>query len=289
MISITPRFSNNLAPRRCLAALCVVATTLVVSCGGQSSGTSNSNGQGQTPDGGGTASLAMAGAYQGSVNYSGIPYTSDFLSFLTPGGDWYGLYFLTTTTASVYPDIYFGKVAATSPSSATISNLKASQFGKAVTTGSATISGSSVSNYSISLAGINLAISQPTNFAPTAIATSTGIAGSWVGGLRDSQNTADPTMTLRFSADGTLTSTSSYALCPLNIRLTQVSESAHPYYTARLEIPRTSFCPRTPVTSATLDGIAFIHAAPPESGKTKRLEIIVVDASGSGISFRGDQ
>ena len=286
MTSSPPSMTNASARGRWAAALLLAAVTLLAACGGQSSGTAG-NGPQPGQNGSGDSSFAMSGAYQGSVTYLGVPYTSDFLSFLTPYGDWYGLYFLTTTSASVYPDIYTGKVFANSASSATIASLKASQFGKPVTTGSAEISGSSALNYKVSLTGINLANSQAASFSPNYIPTFTGINGVWEGGLRDSQNTADPTMNLSFSEDGT--STSSYAHCPLTIKLTQASGSAHAYFTARVEIPLTSFCPRTPITSALLEGIAFIHAAPPGSGKSRRLEIIAVDKTGSGISFRGDQ
>jgi len=286
MTSSPPLLTQHPARRRWAAALLLAAVSLLAACGGQSSGTAG-NGPQSGQNGSGDSSFAMSGAYQGSVTYLGVPYTSDFLSFLTPDGDWYGLYFLTTTSASVYPDIYTGKVFANSASSATIASLKASQFGKPVTTGSAEISGSSALNYNISLTGINLANSQAASFSPNHIPTLSGISGVWEGGLRDSQNTADPTMNLSFSEDGT--STSSYAHCPLNIKLTQASGSTHPYYMARVEIPLTSFCPRTPVISSVLEGIAFIHAAPPATGKSRRLEIIVVDGSGSGISFRGDK
>jgi hypothetical protein len=48
-------------------------------------------------------------------------------------------------------------------------------------------------------------------------------------------------------------------------------------------IPSTNNCARS---NTTLNGIAFVHA--PSAG-VKRLEIILTDNTGSGISFRGDQ
>ena len=208
---------------------CVVAGTLLSSCGGQSSSASN-NGGGDSPNAGGNgaASLAMAGAYQGSVTYTGNPFTSDFVSFLTPAGAWYGLYFLKTSDASVYPDIYTGTVAVTSTSSATISPLKASQF-NAVTSGSATISGSSSQSYHIDLSGISLANSQPASFSPTTITTLTGIGGNWVGDLKDSQSRADTNLNFGFSDAGTLTSGGSYATCALALQLTPQSTTNNPY------------------------------------------------------------
>ena len=234
----------------------------------------------------------MAGAYQSSVTYTGNAYTSDFVSFLTPAGAWYGLYFLKTSSASVYPDIYTGAVTATSASSASISPLKASQFGKTVTTGSATISGSSALSYHIDLSGINLANSQPASFSPNAIATLTGIAGSWVGDLKDSQSVADTGLTLGFSDAGTLTSGGSYATCVLGLQLTPQSLASKPYYSASLQISGDSTtCSRVSRNggnTVSMTGIGFIHESP-VSGKTKRLELILTDTTGSGISFRGDQ
>lgn len=283
---------SSLTPlRRWAAAFCLVAGTLLSSCGGQSSGTNTTSG-GQTNPGDGTAvSLAMAGAYQGSVTYVGNPYPSDFVSFLTPAGAWYGLYFLKTSSASVYPDIYTGTVTATSASSATISPLKASQFGKTVTTGSAAVSGSSALNYRIDLTGINLANSQPASFSPSAIATLTGIGGNWVGDLKDSQSVADTGLTLGFSEAGTLTSGGSYATCALTLQLTPQSAATNPYYAASLQISGdTTTCGRVSRNggnTVSMTGIGFIHAST-VSGK-KRLELILTDSTGSGISFRGDQ
>ena len=294
MTQIAKPTPNLATVRRWATAACLVAGTLLSSCGGQSSGTASTAGSGdlQTPGANNTASLAMAGAYQGSVTYTGNPYTSDFVSFLTPAGAWYGLYFLKTSNASVYPDIYTGSVAVTSTSSATISSLKASQFGKTVTTGSAAISGSSALSYRIDLSGINLANSQPASFSPNAIATLTGISGSWVGDLKDSQSIADTALTLGFSDAGTLTSGGSYATCTLALQLTAQSAASNPYYAANLQISGDSTtCSRVSRnggSTVSMTGIGFIHASP-VSGKTKRLELILTDSTGSGISFRGDQ
>jgi len=286
------RHQNLTTLGRWAAGSCLVVGTLLSSCGGQSSGTNTSGGGQINPGDGTTTSLAMTGAYRGNVTYVGNPYTSDFVSFLTPEGAWYGLYFLTTSSASVYPDIYTGALSVTSTSSATISPLKASQFGKAVTTGSAAITGSSALNYRIDLTGINLANSQPASFSPSAITTLTGIGGSWVGDLKDSQSVADTGLTLGFSDAGTLTSGGSYATCALALQLAPQSVSSKPYYTASLQISGdTTTCGRVSRNGGnalSMTGIGLIHASP-VVGKTKRLELILTDSTGSGISFRGDQ
>ncbi len=277
---------------------CVVAGTLLSSCGGQSSSASN-NGGGDSPNAGGNgaASLAMAGAYQGSL------YSSDFVSFLTPELSWYALYYLQTNPgASIYPDIYRGTLSNTTSTSASIASpgLTAFQFTthlvnsspSHLSTGSGSISGASATNYQIALSGITLTNNQANpNFSANAIPTYATLPGSWIGTLTDNLSAASADLTLTFSSSGALTNSASYAFCPLNLTLTAASGSANPYYIARLEIPVSTGCARTPPSSigaTVLSGIGFIHASP-VSGKTKRLELILTDSTGSGISFRGDQ
>ena len=286
----TKPFFTTAALRMWTVGCCLVVGALLVSCGGQSGGTISGDSQQQNSGGNNTFSLAMAGAYQGSVNYTGNPYTSDFVSFLTPAGAWYGLYFLKTSSASVYPDIYTGTVTTTSASSGTISPLKASQFVR-VSSGSATISGSSALAYHIDLSGISLANSQPASFSPSYIATLTGIGGSWVGDLKDSQSVADTALTFGFSDAGALTSGGSYGTCVLTLQLTLQSGTSRPYYDARLQISGdTTTCGRVHRNggnTVSMTGIGFIHDSPTTG--VKRLELILTDSTGSGISFRGDQ
>jgi hypothetical protein len=288
----TPAVCAPPALRPFVAGCALVAITLLSACGGQSSSTASTDDGVSQNSGGSTPTLAMAGAYKSDVTYVGNPYTSDFLSFLTPAGAWYGLYFLKTSAASVYPDIYTGTMTATTTSTGTISPLRASQFGKTVTTGSATVSGSTVLNYRVDLSGINLANNQPASFSPAAITTVTGIGGSWVGDLKDSQSVADTGLTLGFSNAGVLVSGGSYATCTLALQLTPQSTTSKPYYTADLQINGDSTtCGRVSRNGGnplSMSGIGFIHASP-VSGKTKRLELILLDSTGSGISFRGDQ
>jgi len=231
----------------------------------------------------------MAGAYQATVTYTGNPYSSDFLSFLTPSGKWYGLFFLTTSSASVYPDIYTGTVNAASTTSATVSPLTASQF-RGVTVGSAAISGSSSLAYQLDVSGISLANSEPASFSPSYIPTVTGIGGDWLGDLKDSQSVADTHLTFGFSDSGTLQRGGSYGFCTLALQLSPQSTTINSYYTATLQISGdTTNCRRVNRNGGadvSMTGIAFIHASP-LAGRTKRLEIILTDSTGSGISFRG--
>ena len=303
MTPSTPQCSGFPALRRWVAASCLMGGMLLASCGGQGSATTGSDSQ-QNSSGNNTVSLAMAGAYQGSLSSS--PSSSDFVSFLTPERVWYALYYLQTNpNTSIYPDIYRGVLSSTTSTSATIASpgLTAFQFSthlvnsspSHLSSGGGAISGASASNYQINLTGITLNNSQanPT-FSASAIASYAALPGSWSGTLTDNLSAANAGLTLTFNSAGLLTGTSpvdGYANCPLagHLTLTAASAVATPYYSARLEIPATTNCQRTPASSAAvLTGIGFIHDSPLQ-GKTKRLELILTDSTGSGISFRGDQ
>jgi hypothetical protein len=299
MISKTPRFSNNLAPRRCLAALCVVATTLVVSCGGQSSGTSNSNGNGngsgngpqQGQDAGGTASFAISGAYNAQI-LTGAASPSEFITFLTTEGRWYALYYLRNNQYDVYPDIYTGTVTPTSASSATVAFQATQGLSSQVNHGNANITGGSSSSFHLELAGLTMPISNSSTIDPQYLPTLEGIEDEWDGYLKDGKSNAEPAIKLKFSSTGDLISNSSYANCSLDLKLSLKSASNHPYYSADLSLGGdTTLCARVRQNEGTpvhMTGIGLIYKSP-AVGKTKRLELILTDSSGSGISFRGDQ
>ena len=291
----------NLATlRRWAAGTCLLVGTLLSSCGGQSSGIANPvTGDSLTAGGDNiTTSFAMAGAYKGTATGS----SSEFVSFLTPAPElnWYALYYLQTVlSTSIYPDIYRGTLSNTTSTSASIASpgLTAFQFRthlvnsspSHLSTGGGSISGASASNYQISLSDITLnnGLVNP-SFSASAITSYASLPGSWTGTLTDNQFGAYlPERTLVFDSAGTTSNQSAYPPCTLNLALTPAPVTSKPYFTARLEIPAATGCMRTPTSSTTvMTGIGFIHA--PSTGK-KRLELILTDSTGSGISFRGDQ
>lgn len=284
--------------RHWATAACLVAATLLSSCGGQSSGTNTVAGDSQNSGGNSnTASLAMAGAYKGTATGN----SSEFVSFVTPELAWYALYYLQTDlNASIYPDIYRGTLSNTSSTSASIASpgLTAFQFSthlvnsepSHLSTGGGSIFGASASNYQISLSGITLnsGLANP-SFSASAITSYATLPGSWRGKLTDNLSAASTDLTLTFNSAGKLTGaspTGGYANCPLTNNLTltaATAAAANSYYTAYLEIPAATGCQRT---LTVLTGIGFIHS--PSTG-VKRLELILTDSTGSGISFRGDQ
>lgn len=280
--------------RRWTAASCVVAGTLLSSCGGQSNGTGNTAGvDSQNPGGNSTASLAISGAYQGTAAGN----SSEFVGFVTPAQRLYVLYALQASDSNSYPILYTGSVQPLSATTAGVSDMTSFQYPNQLRLGSATVSGTSAAAYEMALsAGLSLAapIGNP-KFSANAIPTSSVAEGTWIGTWADGSDSPSVRINASVSLTGTpLTASASFGFCTgIALRLTPATDATtHPYFLAQAVIPGTNstgcYWIKNAPASATLTGIGFIHASP-ASGKTKRLELILTDTTGSGISFRGDQ
>lgn len=273
--------------RHWATAACLVAATLLSSCGGQSSGTAGNDVQ-QNSGGNNTASLAMVGAYKGTAAGN----TSEFVSFVTPSQQLYALYALQASDPNVYPIVYTGSIQAASATSATVPSLKSFQYQNNLRSGSASISGTSAAAHTMALSSLSIpTLNASPQFTATAIATTSNAQGVWAGTWADGLDGSIRTNTnLSVSQSGTsFTAQTGFGNCTsLALTLTPVSDApANPYFTAQADITAATGCLRTPTSSATvMTGIGFIHA--PSTG-VKRLELILTDTSGSGISFRGDQ
>ncbi|MDH4478977.1 MAG: hypothetical protein QE283_03775 [Rhodoferax sp.] len=296
MISKTPRFSDNLAPRRCLVALCVVATTLVVSCGGQSSGTSNSNsngnGQQQGQDGGGTASFTMSGAYSGTAAGN----ASEFVSFITPDQRLYALFALQIgdkEKLDVYPIIYTGSVNTTGNTSATVASLNSFQNQDNLRQGTAAISGTSATAHTLSLSNLYIpTLNANPQFNVLAAGATANAQGTWTGTWADGLNGAiarSVNLTLAGTFPGPYTAQTGFGSCTdMALTITRATDATTAlYFSAQVDIHPAINCRWSLTTTKTLTGIGFIHDSPVTP--KKRLELILTDTSGSGISFRGDQ
>lgn len=288
-----PRF-QNLTRRLGLQWACLAVACCLGACGGQSGAmTGQTTGSTTlTPGGSDSTSFALAGAYQGTL------YGSDFISFLTPGMDWYALYFLQTGFISgIYPDIYRGTLGSLGADSASIASpgLTAFQFKthstpsglSHLTAGGASITGASAGAYDLALTGITLSNNLVPRFSATAVATFAGIDGTWLGTWADALGDIQTNSTLTISGG---VANTGFGYCKtMSLALNAAAEStAHPYYLATLSIPPQTSCTRAPsgITPGVLSGIGFVHSA--SGGTGKRLELIVTDTTGSGISFRGD-
>jgi len=298
MTTSPPLLTQHPVRWRWAAALLLAAVTLLAACGGQSSGTAG-NGLQPGQNDSGDSSFAMSGAYKGTA----VGNSSEFVSFLTPAPElhWYGLYYLQADpTVSVYPDIYQGTLTKVTSNSASIASpaLTAFQFRthlvdsvpSHLTAGGGSIAGATATDFQITLSGITLANNQVNpHFNATSISSYSALPGTWVGTLTDNLSGANlPNRSLTFDQAGTLSSEELYPPCKLNLSLTSAPVTANPYYAARLEMPAKTGCLRTP-NSATmvLTGIGFIYDSP--IAAKKRLELILTDSTGSGISFRGDK
>ena len=286
------RHPNLTTLRRWAAASCLVAGTLLVSCGGQSSGTVNTVGGDSQNSGGNsnTASLAMAGAYKGTATGN----SSEFVSFVTPGQQLYVLYALQASDPNVYPIVYTGSIQTASAVSATVSGLKSFQYQNNLRSGTATVSGTSAAAHTMAFSSLYIpTLNASPQFTAAAMATTSNAQGVWVGTWADGLDGSIRTNTnLSIGLSGTsFTAQTGFGNCTsLALTLTPASDSpANPYFTAQVDITAATGCLRNPApsyTPTTLRGIGFIHA--PSSG-VKRLELILTDTTGSGISFRGDQ
>jgi len=288
-------FQSQLSKRAlgCVAA-CGLAAALLASCGGQTSSSPASNGSGQSAggSGGGTApGLAIAGAYQGTAAGS----SSEFVSFVTPDLHLYLLYALQVSDPHVYPIIYTGLAQTPVSTTATLPTLKSFQYPNNLRSGSATVTGNSASAHTLALTNLSIAtLTTSPQFAATAMATTADAQGTWTGTWADGLDGSIRTSTnlsLVGTAPNPSTAQTGFGNCSaIALTLTPATDAGStPYFVARADIAAATGCLRNPApsyTPTTLTGIAFIHA--PSAG-VKRLEIILTDSTGSGISFRGDQ
>ena len=230
----------------------------------------------------------LAGAYTGTL------YNKSFVSFVTasafPQINWYALYFFDTGSADIIPVIYSGSAALGNSGVATVAAVR--EFGSsvpaAVRTGSASITAASVQAYQLSMSNLSAPDNQAMAPNTSAVVTDASISGTWSGVWSDNINAAsNAAASVQF--DAALAATVNFGSCSRTIRLTPATASASPYFAVTAEVPVQTNCPRNTSASAlSLSGVAFVYPSP-LAGKTRRLELVVVDSTGSGFSFRGDQ
>ena len=228
----------------------------------------------------------LAGAYTGTL------YDKSFVSFVTasasPQINWYALYFFDTGSAAIIPVIYSGSAALGNSGVATVAVVREFGSSAAVRTGSASITAASVQAYQLSMSNLSAPDNQAMAPNTSAVVTDASISGTWSGVWSDNINAAsNPAASVQF--DAALAATVNFGSCSRTIRLTPATASASPYFAVTAEVPVQTNCPRNTSASAlSLSGVAFVYPSP-LAGKTRRLELVVVDSTGSGFSFRGDQ
>ena len=269
-----------------LCAFALAACLTVSGCGGGAApetvaGSKSNAGTSEVPP-----ATVLAGAYTGTL------YNKSFVSFVTasafPQINWYALYFFDTGSADIIPVIYSGSAALGNSGVATVAAVREFGSSAAVRTGSASITAASVQAYQLSMSNLSAPDNQAMAPNTSAVVTDASISGTWSGVWSDNINAAsNAAASVQF--DAALAATVNFGSCSRTIRLTPATASASPYFAASAEVPVQTNCPRNTSASAlSLSGVAFVYPSP-LAGKTRRLELVVVDSTGSGFSFRGDQ
>jgi len=265
-----------------LWAFVLAAFLMVSGCGG---GAAPETVAGSKPNPAAPPATLLAGAYTGTL------YDKSFVSFVTasasPQINWYALYYFDTGSAAIIPVIYSGSAALGSSGAATVAVVREFGSSAAVRTGSASITAASVQAYQLSMSNLSAPNNQAMAPNTSAVVTDASISGIWSGGWSDNINTAiNSAASVQF--DAALAATVNFGGCSRTIRLASATASASPYFVVTADVPVQTGCPRTPGASVSLSGVAFVYPSP-LAVKTRRLELVVVDSTGSGFSFRGDQ
>jgi hypothetical protein len=282
------------------AAFCLLTGMLLAACGGQggastgapsaTSATSAPAAQAQPGASGNTATV-MAGAYGLTQTNQG----TDFVSFvwaLNGVTHWMALYMPTPNTAS-YPPVLYRAVLSLQTQGAASVVLTSFDKQYQLRAGTAAVTAASSDGYQMALKGVDLSdAGGGIQLTAASLTTSSDINRDWTGTWAD----AGPGGSIKTSAKLSLqngTANSGFGNCTdMRLALTSAPDaSAQPYFLAVMTINPTTGCARTPNASAstTLSGVAFIHNAVVGSTPVKRLELMLTDASGSGVSFRADQ
>ena len=269
-----------------LWALALAACLTVSGCGGGAAPETVAGSKSNPETPAVPPATVLAGAYTGTL------YGKSFVSFVTasafPQINWYALYFFDTGSADIIPVIYSGSAALGNSGVATVAAVREFGSSAAVRTGSASITAASVQAYQLSMSNLSAPDNQAMAPNTSAVVTDASISGTWSGVWSDNINAAsNPAASVQF--DAALAATVNFGSCSRTIRLTPATASASPYFAASAEVPVQTNCPRNTSASAlSLSGVAFVYPSP-LAGKTRRLELVVVDSTGSGFSFRGDQ
>jgi len=287
---------RSLFARRGLArGLALAISMVLVACGGQVASTSNSAGGSTTAP---VIPLTdVTGLFSGSVSGTG----AEFLSLITPNGsqvNWYGWYFLRGDGLAPY--LYSGSLALSTGGVAqsAANALWVSEAGVRHSASASLTQGSS-SGFKAEVT-VNRTDAPSTPFTLTANALPTSaysakaaantsvLAGSWTGVLSSGLSTYQSI--LQFDSSGKLIRNSAQWECALDnvgTALQLNAASGGNFYTASVTIPARSGCVWAPLSNAkSLAGAAVVQRL--ASGEDQ-LDMILIDGTGDGISYRGRQ
>jgi hypothetical protein len=246
---------------------------VLASCGGNSSN-----------DSGGTTATQLQGFYQASVGVG----SKEFISLVLPssGGSspWYGWYF-KGPTLNADPYLYSGNLilgvnGAAQTNGASIRIYESGTLGSR----SANFSQSSLNSFQATITNVGTQTSETMTATAQGI-LQTSLEGTWTG-TWSSKGSILPDKDIVLDANGASTSMEAIGTCNNNNTLRLTGSSI---YTASITINGATNCDWSALNapSKTLTGVGFVHLST-IPGKN-RLELILLDADGSGISFRGDK
>lgn len=267
---------------RVLSQLGLLCSLLMLGACGNGGGADNTTDP-TTPTPPTTTATILSGAYQGTATASsGV---KEFVSAITPAGKFYAMYFWSSI-----PDIYEGSVTLGVNGNATVSALRAFQNGANAGPYTATVTGASSTSYAISPVGFS--VRTPSSVSAAALVTTSDLSASaWTGTWSDSSLVgALANQSLAFDGTGVLNNFNFYSSC----RSASTSLSVQPIsgaslYNVTLNIPQITGCDRTETSAVVMTGVAFVYPLTTVPGKTQRLDMVMVDSTGSGITFRGER
>lgn len=256
---------------------CCVALAGLAACGGGGGG----GGGGTPPPDSANVSAPVPTRIMGL--YSSGSDVGEIVSVVTPDLDFYALYFRSAVT----PDIFSGKLdlalnGAANSTSAGIFYDKNNITPTPVSNVAASFTNSSLLTYTTSLFDGSLQrLSAPdsTVYSSSAPAVLDDIQGTWSGRWKDGYGFTEASITISNSGTSTLSTLNYCELRPV----IAVIPGAN-IFKVTLAIPNSLNCDRG---GDLLTGVAVIYKSPLD-GK-KRLDMVAVDATGSGISFRSDR
>jgi hypothetical protein len=259
-----PTFFRTLARKVAGFFLLVV----LASCGG---GSSN--------DSGGTTATQLQGFYEASDSVDSASFISIILPTINGIATWYGWH----SKGIVGPHLYKGELTigvngAAQSAGAVIKvdavgtlGTRSATFSQASLNSFQAIISNHVLNTSFNLTGVAKPILAPT-FAGT-------WSGKWFTGL-----SATGTVNLQFNVSNIGTIGTIFSCTNPSLRLDNTYGGS--VFEATIVFPGETGCNWAPTNGVlkTLKGVGFIHTV----AGNKRLELMLLDTDGSGISFRGD-
>ncbi len=294
MFMIHPiKFKQRLKPLQLKLSL-MLATVLLVACGGGGSSTSDVAAPAvpSTPVTPTTAPLIAPGAYVASL------IGKDWVTMLLPTTqgsgattNFYGLYYNATD-----PDLYSGSGTFTGTNNASLTRVFLyPNISAATRTGTGAVSnlGNGVIRVNLTFPAngleqgreLSVAASAPNAYQYNVPANLSQVQGAWQGRWSYGMGYID-NFSLSISAQGAVTTSMTFQQdCQLTQGALSPNFDGTNLFTVSLTIPNATQCS---LKNQVLNGAAFVTTSP-LAGKTQRLYVVGVTTDGRGISFRADR